>query len=610
MTEAEFLRRLRHGGTQLAVLAEIEYARESGGALVTGTLYFSDVDDPVSGTQRYYSAIEGAPELERAIDLTQLGGRGSRTIGAIKIINTDGAFSWLLDVIIDGRDAAIYLGVQGSVRSDFRLIYKGAVASVSAPDDDTIVISLRDKTFLLDATVIGDVIATGPNAGKPRPICFGTVKNLDVTPYLLDAAALKYYINNFAMALSFSSAVLDVRDAGASLDSGQLFEFDGSTMTANAGTDTLTRTTAHGLEVNDVIYLQQVTASDTIFAGLTFATQYWVIAAGFTTTDFRLSLTKGGAAVDITGTTMSGSVRLFRRRFYVNLSAATIELSASPSGRVTVDMQAQKVEAQNEPHRVFLHLLQNYTKLTSAEYDTAAINALAELFSADMAASIAILDRENVIDLLDAISRATDSWYAWGVDGVLTVGRLDLHNISGAAAVDEIDTDDLIEGGHISAENLPLPWGKVVVDHTPNVVVQTDGLVTSVSAANRTLWGQKYQGRVSTTDPGTAGYLANWWDYHKSAIDSAPMGLRATSSQFLVDDTTALFRPWTRVHRCTVGIDHYALDPGDCVTVTYPRYGLESGAKCRVVSVRPQVSKRVVDLVLVRQVTPDYTTVR
>jgi hypothetical protein len=44
------------------------------------------------------------------------------------------------------------------------------------------------------------------------------------------------------------------------------------------------------------------------------------------------------------------------------------------------------------------------------------------------------------------------------------------------------------------------------------------------------------------------------------------------------------------------------------VTLTYPRYGLSAGKKCRVIAVRPQVSARVVDLVLVRQETPDYLT--
>jgi hypothetical protein len=53
--------------------------------------------------------------------------------------------------------------------------------------------------------------------------------------------------------------------------------------------------------------------------------------------------------------------------------------------------------------------------------------------------------------------------------------------------------------------------------------VQTDGFARHGHAADRAIWGRPYQVRVTTTDPGGTDYLANWWDYHKSAIDSAPI---------------------------------------------------------------------------------------
>jgi hypothetical protein len=628
VTDAEFLRFLRHGGSRIATIVEIEFAYESAGALATGTIYFSDCVDAVAGSTKYHAAIEGAPDLERSIDLARLGGRGSRSSGSITINNADGAFDYLLDVIIDGRDAAISIGERGAARSDYRLLAKGAVASVSAPNDGEIVIALRDRNYLLDDTIIGEPIASGPAAGKPKPIAMGLVRNFDITPFVEDDANLIYYINDgeISSTPNLAGDVFAARDSGASLRDSALFSFTSGSMTADAGTDTLSRA-AHTLAINDVVVFRN-TAAGSLFAGLSEFVQYWVIAAGFTPNDFRLSLTKGGAAVNITGTVMSGTWEVDRRRYYVNATDGTLQLSASPAGRVTIDYTAIPVKPGpysfgDSPHGIFYHVIKFYTRLATGEFAEGSGSGLSDLIAAEQSAGLkygrVITDRVNVLDILDDISAATQSWYGWSSEGVLEVGKLDVANLSAAVAVDTIGTGDIL--GDLSAENLPLPFGKVTIDLDPNVIAQGDGLVDSVSAEDRALWVNKHQTRVSTTDPGTATYLANRWDYHKSAIDSRPItsslatqdafnssGTDSADAQTVVDEMTELFQPWTRVHRGTVGLDKYARNPGDCITVTYPRYGLGAGVKCRVVSVRPRVSDRVVDLVLVRQATPDYTT--
>lgn len=609
MTEAEFRAFLRHGGSEVAVIVEIDFSYESGGALATGMIRIADRAEAVAGSQPYPDGIASAPEIERSIDLERLGGRGSRATGSITLNNKDGRFDYLLDVIIDGHDASILIGGKGWARADYRLLGKGTVASVSAPNDDEIVISLRDKNFLLDKTVIGDTIATGPNAGKPKPILLGRVKNIDLTPFLFDTAALKYYINNFALS-TFGGppyGLADLRDNGVSLEELDYMFWDSGSITADAGTNTLTYA-AHGLQVNDVL---TGNGSGTLFAGLSKSVQYWVIAAGLTADDFRLSLTKGGAAVDITGTVIAGSVEIDRRRFYVDAAAATVELSSPPAGRLTMDVgvidAAGFFTSTARPHDVFEWLIENYSGLTAPEYDGTAIDALAA-DSGSILYGRAILDRTNLIDLLDEIAVATCSWYGWNASGVLTVGRLDLANLDAETAVDEITDDDL--SGDLSSENQPLPWGKVNVDARRNVTQQApDGLAGAVDAEDRSLWAQPFQKRASTTDPATATYLANWWDYHRSATDSRPIPLEIDSGQQeAADNITELFAPWTRVHRGVVGLDKYALNPGDCVTVVYPRAGLSAGKKCRVVSVKPRASDRECDVVLVRQALPDYTT--
>lgn len=60
-------------------------------------------------------------------------------------------------------------------------------------------------------------------------------------------------------------------------------------------TETITFSAAHGLSINDQVLFQSATQ-----LGLTLGTVYHVISAGLTTTACRLSLSSGGAAVDLT----------------------------------------------------------------------------------------------------------------------------------------------------------------------------------------------------------------------------------------------------------------------------------------------------------------------
>jgi len=611
ITDAQFLRWLQGQNDALpTVLVEIERARESGGVLATDTIYIADrpyrtlpTDTPAS--QPYRDVVMQAPECSRSINLESLGGRGSTAKGEIVMNNADNAVGFLLDAIIDAREARSYYGDFTWARSDFRLMDVATVGSVSAQNDKLIAVRLRDKNLLLDATIIGTPILTGPNAGKPKPVLFGDVVNLDLTPYLLDSANLTYVFNTYAM-VDYQS-VVTVRDGGVSLLATG-FSGTNAAITADAGTETITKV-GHGLAVNDVIVMFGNT-----FAGLSLNTQYWVIAAGLTADNFRLSLTKGGAAVDITGTTFAGTMVVVNRRWYVDAAAATIQLSSSPAGRVTADVLAAAASGgdgadQLNPHRAFRYILDNWTTVTAAQRHTASFAALvtAESNLAQHRWGRAVLDRMNVLDLLDEIALLTLSWYGWRSDGLLAVGKLDLANIDSETAIDTITDDDML--GDLSAENLPLPWGKINLEGSPHVVTQTDGLFASLTASERSFYAQQFGTHVATTDPGTTGYLANWWDYHKSAIDSRPIEtMRTVALQATCDEMTGLFRPWTRVHRCQVGIDKYALNPGDCVTLTYPRYGLSAGKKCRVVSVNARLTERVVELVLVTQITPDYTT--
>jgi hypothetical protein len=68
-------------------------------------------------------------------------------------------------------------------------------------------------------------------------------------------------------------------------------------VTADAGTDLITADADHELVEDEIV---RFTTTGTLPAGLSLATNYYVIAAGLTNDDFKVSATLGGGAVNIT----------------------------------------------------------------------------------------------------------------------------------------------------------------------------------------------------------------------------------------------------------------------------------------------------------------------
>jgi hypothetical protein len=614
-------------GGQLTLLAEIKHAYQTGAGPAEGTIRLSDrqyrtksTDTPAS--VNYRAVIEKLPTFERSIDAKKLGGRGIIQAGPLVLNRTDKSVDFVLDAIIDGRDVTLKaghvrdpsgLGADTWDYADFGTVNFG-LAGIPSAKGNQLTIPVLNRNFGLDRTIVGDTIATGPNTGKPKPILFGYVKNLDITPYLYDASALKYYVNNFTLATTLDY-LKDVRDGGVTLITvGFIASVNSGNLTANAGTDTLSYT-GHGFAANDVIiFRSSVPPLLSLPSPLQLDTQYWVLSSGLTANDFKLSLTKGGSAIDLTTATVTNSGFADRRRFYFDTAAATIELSSSPTGRVTLDIEAEPSVGLGyltaDPFGAFRYVLESFSGMAASEYDLAGIMAL---YGSGFRYGRAVLDRTNILDVLDEIAACTASWYSQNSAGVLTVGKLALATLDSATSIDTITEIDIV--GDLSCENLPLEHGRLVLDADKNSAVQTDGLAAAVTAANRAAWGQQFQTRVTTTDPAGVTYPDNWWDYHKSVSDSAPMQTplaaypaSTTYPQAACDEITTLFKPWTRLYSCTVGLDKYALNPGDCVTLTYSAFGLNAGAKVRVLSVSVDFTARAVALVMVRQVTPDYTT--
>lgn len=80
-------------------------------------------------------------------------------------------------------------------------------------------------------------------------------------------------------------------------------KFTFSSVTVDATTDTFTAT-SHGLAANDTVLFE---TDGTIPTGLTADQQYYVISSGLTANAFKVSITLGGSAVDITNAQTSSN---------------------------------------------------------------------------------------------------------------------------------------------------------------------------------------------------------------------------------------------------------------------------------------------------------------
>lgn len=607
ISDAQFLQWLKRGSSRLTILAEPKLAYQRSGAPAEDTLYWADkpfrskASDTVPFRQ-YQDVIKAAPSFGRAIDAQELGGRGTSNLGNLSLLNTSGTVDYLLNEIIDGRDIPFYVGDFDWARSDFRLVATGSMLVAKADSDDSMSVSMKDRGLLLDTSIIGTKITSGPNVGKPKPLLFGTVLNVDLTQYLIDAANLIYAMNSYAMA-DFTR-VLDIRDGGFSLQ-GTPFLADNTVMTANAGTDIITKN-GHGFVANDVVYF-----SGDIFAGLSVMTQYWILPTNLTTNTFMVSRVPNGAAEDITGTTFNGTTTVYKRRFLVDIGNATVQLASKPT-QLTSDIRATgptgNAALQGVPHIGFQYIIDNYTSLKPSDRVQSSFDALVALeLNSGIQWGYALMDRTNVMDVLDQIATLTNSWYGWNNAGQLTVGRLDLPNLDSVTPIDTIRRGD-IQGDPVY-ENQEIKFGRIIMDANKNVATQTSGLLGAVSASDASKWAQDYQLRVQTTDLGTSTYNPAWWKYHKTAVDSDPLETslygNTLQAQSIVDERTALFQPWIRKFSCKVGLDKYALNPGDPVKVIYPRYDLQNGQMFRVLSVNVSISDRTVDLILIRHAPAD-----
>ena len=172
--------------------------------LAETAVYFSagrpDMAAPVYDGVLWPARLTTAISTQVSVFEGEFGG-GVPTFGVVQIALVAGEYDSLLDYYWDGRDIFIYRGRQdaGGV-SDMSLVFKGTVRRVQW-DRYTLTLNLADYGEVLQKPIqttlyagTGGVEGGSDLTGKPKPLAFGTPKNIEAT--LVDSAYLVYQFHS------------------------------------------------------------------------------------------------------------------------------------------------------------------------------------------------------------------------------------------------------------------------------------------------------------------------------------------------------------------------------------------------------------------------------
>lgn len=450
-TNAEFLAWVEKPNVR-CVLAELPATGyDSGGSPYTKTVraYVSNIgytsaqqDSP--SLQHYDAYIASIPTFSRQMG-ADLVGPVSVGFGDLVLRNaasgTAGRLddwlrvSWRRDVVM-----RMWIGDPSWPRHDFRALMVGRLGRPTAPSMDVLKFPIADLSDSMNVP-IQTRYTSGALNGQLKPAMIGDLYG-GCEPPLEDAATLTYKLSDQAITSLVAPAGTDgeqsmvVYDNGVDVSTDNAFTGIRKTVTAvNAATDTLT-SAGHGMLAD----AQVVFHSGTPPAPLTTLTSYYVISAGLTTDDFRLAVTRGGAAINITGTTTGAAYR--GTNYKVDFANATLTLLATPAGRVTVYGFRDDSYAEWTIGRLYEEAVFNRGGVSLNFKDSPAFTAMHTTCSGKYYGGI-WLDGNTMrtaFDVCQKISSGSLSWFGFTFDGLMQVGMISLPAASAVRSFSAADT--------------------------------------------------------------------------------------------------------------------------------------------------------------------------
>ena len=495
------------------------------------------------GEQFYQPRVNGIPVLSR--EMPELAG-GVTSVSEVDVIldNAGGELDDLFRMRLFRAHTVCRIGLVTWPWYDLLPYHQGVLQDAQDQEGRFLKLVVDGMARALDGDLNVANSTSGPNAGKPIPESVGSPRN--VSPVLVDAATLKYsYANSFRY-----QQVAQVRDRGVALTTRNI------TLSAfDAAADWLESAAAHDLLANDPIKLTGAPPAPLVVGTVYFAKTI------VTTTRFTLSATRGGAVINLTGTTGAiTATAVYQPWIYSFMSFQSIELSRQPAGQITLD-----IDAAGEPVMGGLINVTGLPQIRSAVGASAPTPAEPNFY---------FQERQSRISVLDGMS-ATGIPVGFNRSGALTWRPIDFSSVQATlTAADCFSAPRLVK---------LLPPRAYRVGE-PNWTVQSPtDLAGSVTPANVALYGGDQYYLIDAV--GIDAQAGLWWGglvddpalYRERPADQSVGGIASTNTftpgvgYTYVNSKDARQRA-AGIYEITVAFKSLLIDCGDVVKLTHPRH--------------------------------------
>ena len=268
-----------------------------------------------------------------------------------------------------------------------------------------------------------------------------------------------------------------------------------------------------------------------------------------------------------------------------------IKLGSSPSGTVTADVQGDNATAFSVTTADIVRKILTRSVLEDPDdLYLPAFVAVNAANSSEVGYYVGQDDTTTVADVIAYLMRGIGGWGGFRRSGKFEVGIF--LTPTGALPAAHYDKNDIFEMRRDRLPNaLSPPPYRFRVGWQRNFTVQND-LAGSVSATRKGFLSEAYRYAEATDDSIKTD--------HPFAQDREPtlsFFRDQADAQTEADRLLDLYRSTKALYRFKVGIQPFALDLGDVVNVTYPRWDLTVGRNLRIVEMTENAQDNTIELV-------------
>jgi hypothetical protein len=268
--------------------------------------------------------------------------------------------------------------------------------------------------------------------------------------------------------------------------------------------------------------------------------------------------------------------------YVADLPNGRFSLTGAPTGEITFDAQGGKLDGVyvDQAADLFRYMVLNHSQLVADDLNAVSFAAFNAACSQEL--GLYIGERQNLLDVLDAIIASPGGFWSLDTDGQIRLGRWIAP--SGTPVI-QLTADD-VRPRMLSVRRRELPIATYRLGYKRNWTVQTEGLVGAVTEANRAAYGTEYLvAKGENAGLTTSFKLARSPDLVPSLlVDAAEADTEADRRQALHD-----------VPRSTYALGAYMapfnLNLGEIVELDHPRFGFAGGELAMVAAIEGEILK-------------------